>query len=75
MSPSSPLSSRTTVLIRVVDVQDQPPVFQNAPYSVLLQENTETDKAVLSFKASDGDFGNPRPVSVSISKDPLGMYT
>lgn len=34
------LTATANVIIDVKDVQDQAPVFQNAPYSATLQENT-----------------------------------
>lgn len=39
-STDNPLSATANVAINVRDVQDQPPVFLNAPYSATLQENT-----------------------------------
>ena len=36
------LETITNVVIQVQDVQDQPPAFINAPYSLLIQENTPT---------------------------------
>lgn len=37
---TNPLTAFATVAINVIDVQDQPPTFLNAPYSATLQENT-----------------------------------
>jgi hypothetical protein len=39
-NPKKSLSAMATIAISVKDVQDQPPVFLNAPYSATLQENT-----------------------------------
>lgn len=35
-----PLSTSAKVIIDVEDVQDQPPVFFNTPYSISVEENT-----------------------------------
>lgn len=37
---SSPLTAFASVAIDVLDVQDQPPVFLNSPYSATVAENT-----------------------------------
>jgi hypothetical protein len=37
--PEVSLSSEISVLVEVVDLQDQPPVFKNSPYSVVVPEN------------------------------------
>ncbi|CAG0885743.1 unnamed protein product [Cyprideis torosa] len=73
-SPSRPLSAVASVLILVSDVQDQPPLFFNSPYSIVLSEGTPADSTVLSFRVGDGDFGAPRPLQVSITSDPLSHF-
>lgn len=68
-SPTNPLSSMASVSINIVDVQDQPPVFINAPYSATVQENLPEDTFVLSVNAVDGDSGNPRPIVLTLEND------
>ncbi|XP_055843271.1 cadherin-23 [Episyrphus balteatus] len=68
------LSSFATVSINVVDVQDQPPVFTNAPYSATVEENTPTDQSILTITAIDGDIGIPRPVSLTLEDEPFGHF-
>lgn len=63
------LSTQASVSINVIDVQDQVPVFVNAPYSATLEENTPQGTSVLSISAMDGDTQNPRPVLLSIEND------
>lgn len=58
----NPLSSVTTVSINIADIQDQAPVFLNAPYSVSIRESSPEDIHVLTIHAVDGDTGNPRPI-------------
>lgn len=49
------LSSRVSISINVLDVQDEPPRFLNAPYSVSLNESSPGNTAVLTILARDGD--------------------
>lgn len=39
-APTNPLAAFATITIDVIDVQDQPPIFLNAPYSATIEENT-----------------------------------
>lgn len=71
---TNPLSAFATISINLIDIQDQPPVFINAPYSITLQENTAPDVSVLSIKAKDGDTGNPRPVLITLEDDVRGHF-
>lgn len=71
---SNPLTAFATISINVIDVQDQPPVFVNAPYSTTIPENTPEDTSVLTISAADGDTGNPRPVVLSIENEPKGHF-
>lgn len=71
---SNPLTAFATISINVIDVQDQPPVFVNAPYSTTIQENTPEDTSILTISAADGDTGNPRPVVLSIENEPKGHF-
>lgn len=65
------LNSTTNVIINVLDVQDEPPRFLNAPYSVTINESTPTDTQVLTLLVRDGDAtsSSRRSVAVSISND------
>lgn len=68
------LSALATISINVIDVQDQPPVFVNAPYSATIPENTPEDTSILTVVAIDGDTGNPRPIVLSIDNEPKGHF-
>lgn len=68
------LSALATVSINVIDVQDQPPVFVNAPYSVTIPENTPADTSILDIVAVDGDTGSPRPIELSLENEPKGHF-
>ncbi|KAF6205675.1 hypothetical protein GE061_019848, partial [Apolygus lucorum] len=74
LSTTNPLMATANVAISVKDVQDQPPVFLNAPYSATLQENTSPGFQVLQIKAKDGDLGDPRPVLLTIEGDTLNYF-
>ncbi|XP_062826337.1 protocadherin Fat 2 isoform X2 [Anolis carolinensis] len=50
-----PLSSDTTVLIRVSDVNDNPPRFFQLNYSAAVQENSPVGTSVLELVLSDRD--------------------
>lgn len=39
--PKRRLTATANIVIDVLDIQDQPPVFINAPYSATVSENTE----------------------------------
>ncbi|XP_024085574.1 cadherin-23-like [Cimex lectularius] len=69
-----PLHAMATIAISVKDIQDQPPVFLNAPYSATLQENTSPGYQVLQVKAKDGDLGDSRTVILSLEGDELGYF-
>lgn len=64
------LSAYATISISVIDVQDQPPVFLNAPYSATIFENSPEDTSVMQITAIDGDTGNPRPILLTIENEP-----
>ncbi|XP_013100309.1 cadherin-23 [Stomoxys calcitrans] len=68
------LSSDATVSITVLDVQDQLPVFTNAPYSATVDENTPAGVSVLTIKAIDGDVGIPRDILLTLEDDDLGHF-
>ncbi|KAG7208603.1 hypothetical protein KM043_014812 [Ampulex compressa] len=67
--PLKRLQARATVAVDVLDVQDQPPVFLNAPYSAALPENTGPGHTVLTVRARDGDTGESRPLLLTLEDD------
>lgn len=68
------LTSFASVSINVVDVQDQPPIFTNAPYSATMEENTPHGVSILTVKAIDGDIGIPRAIFLSLEDEDLGHF-
>ncbi|XP_055628070.1 protocadherin-like wing polarity protein stan [Toxorhynchites rutilus septentrionalis] len=71
---TNPLKSYATVAITILDVQDQPPVFINAPYSASIPENTPEGTTVLTINATDGDTGSPRPIVLSLENEYMGHF-
>lgn len=63
------LSAQASVSINVIDVQDQSPVFLNAPYSATIEENTPPATSVLTIVAQDGDTRNPRPLKLRLENE------
>lgn len=74
-APLNPLSAFATVSINVEDVQDQPPIFINAPYSATVRENTPADTPILTISAIDGDTGsNPRSILLTLENETKGYF-
>ncbi|XP_058460277.1 cadherin-23 [Malaya genurostris] len=71
---TNPLKSYATIAITIIDVQDQPPVFINAPYSASIPENTPEGTIVLTINATDGDTGSPRPIVLSLENEQMGHF-
>ncbi|KAM6116137.1 LOW QUALITY PROTEIN: protocadherin gamma-B5-like [Pterocles gutturalis] len=51
------LSSRTALVLEVLDVNDNAPVFEEAAYSAYVAENNAAGAAVLTVRARDADAG------------------
>ncbi|KAI9558883.1 hypothetical protein GHT06_015672 [Daphnia sinensis] len=72
--PGSALTSTATITVEVLDVQDQPPVFLNAPYRPVIQENSPVGHPLMKVLVRDGDTGQPRDLQLDIIDDPLGYF-
>ncbi|XP_051155276.1 cadherin-23-like isoform X2 [Leptopilina boulardi] len=72
--PFKRLQSRATIAVDVLDVQDQRPIFLNAPYSAALPENTPEGYQILTVKARDGDSGEPRPLLLTLENEDFGHF-
>lgn len=73
-SRDNPLKSNATVNINVIDAQDQHPIFYDEPYSVSLDENLQENQVILAINATDGDFGDPNDVILSLEKEKFGFF-
>jgi len=68
------LSSTANVLIQVEDIQDQDPVFLNAPYSATVPEGSPEGSPIFEILVRDGDTGIPRPIDLTIEGDKLNFF-
>ncbi|EEB19942.1 conserved hypothetical protein [Pediculus humanus corporis] len=59
--------------IKVVDVQNTPPVFDSSFVGVV-QENAEIGTLVLTVHARDGDIGNPREIVYELVTNPQDYF-
>ncbi|XP_051275280.1 protocadherin alpha-13-like isoform X15 [Dicentrarchus labrax] len=62
-----PKSGDMNILVNVLDVNDNAPVFSNDVYSVMLDENAPVDKIVVQVNATDLDDGPNGDVVYSFS--------
>ncbi|XP_051540568.1 protocadherin gamma-C5-like isoform X13 [Myxocyprinus asiaticus] len=72
-SGSPPRSSQESFVLRLSDVNDNPPVFSQPSYSVDIVENNAPNAPLLSVSASDPDMGENSTLSFSVLvSDALG---
>ncbi|XP_055941511.1 cadherin-23-like [Argiope bruennichi] len=68
------MKSTTSILININDIQDQPPLFQNAPFTATVLENSVKGTSVLNLVVRDGDSGDPRELLLLIENDDNGYF-
>ncbi|XP_055980536.1 protocadherin gamma-B5 isoform X20 [Sorex fumeus] len=66
-----PLSSSKSVILRIADVNDNAPVFQQASYVVHVDENNPPGASIAQVSASDPDLGANGHVSYAIVSSDL----
>ncbi|NWV68578.1 PCDGA protein, partial [Malurus elegans] len=76
---SPPLQSSAVLALRVLDVNDNAPVFAQERYSARLAENNAAGALVLTVRASDADWGQNARVRYRLSEGrvrgaPLSSY-
>ncbi|KAM9320567.1 protocadherin Fat 3 isoform 2-T2 [Gastrophryne carolinensis] len=64
-SPILPLSSYAVVTITVLDVNDNPPIFERRDYLVTIPEDTATGTKVISVFAASMDIGSNAEIAYS----------
>ncbi|XP_040187919.1 protocadherin-23 [Rana temporaria] len=70
------LSSSTTVLISIIDSNDNPPLLQSSEYHVSIQEHHPIKSEVISVSANDIDSGENAEIIYSIvSGNDEGFFT
>lgn len=69
-----PLSSNTTILVSIEDVNEFSPVFDQTEYTAAVNENLPIFTSVLQVRASDGDSGTAGVIEYSLSgTQPFGI--
>lgn len=63
---SPPMSSQTTFVVKLSDVNDNAPIFSQASYSVDIPENNAPNAPITVVSATDPDQGDNARVSYSI---------
>ncbi|XP_053847319.1 protocadherin gamma-A5-like isoform X2 [Vidua macroura] len=76
---SPPLQSRAVLALRVLDVNDNAPVFAEERYSARLAENNAAGALVLTVRATDADWGQNARVRYRLAEGrvrgaPLSSY-
>lgn len=66
-------NSTTSVEVRIVDVQNSPPVFQGS-LATIISEDSPIGTLVLSLQAKDGDKGAPRKIVYDIISNPMDYF-
>ncbi|XP_045061022.1 protocadherin gamma-C5-like isoform X5 [Coregonus clupeaformis] len=65
-SGSPSLTTKTTIPVSIIDVNDNPPKFTQPSYNVYLKENGLPGSMLTTVSASDLDFGDNAKISYSI---------
>ncbi|XP_030000778.1 protocadherin gamma-C5-like isoform X15 [Sphaeramia orbicularis] len=60
------LSSEKIILVELLDVNDNPPIFSQSSYVVYIKENYPPGRILYSVSASDADLGENAKISYSI---------
>ncbi|XP_058798620.1 cadherin-23 isoform X2 [Phymastichus coffea] len=64
----------TAILIKVQDVEDQPPEFVSMPSVARISENAKIGTSVLQVRAVDGDKGINNQVTYGITRGPQYLF-
>ncbi|XP_037658045.1 protocadherin gamma-A9 isoform X10 [Choloepus didactylus] len=68
---TQPLSTEIHITVNVADINDNPPVFSQASYSVYLPENNPRGASIFSVTANDPDSNENAQVIYSLVEDTL----
>ncbi|XP_039339425.1 LOW QUALITY PROTEIN: protocadherin gamma-A6-like [Mauremys reevesii] len=74
-----PLSSTTTILVQLSDINDNAPIFSQTSYTLHITENNPRGASLCSLKANDSDLEENARVTYSINEGhineaPLSSY-
>lgn len=67
-----PLETEAVVDIRLINIQDEEPIFVNAPYSLSMEEGSKNGTKLLNLFVQDGDSAPQRDLSVIVAP---GMFS
>lgn len=73
-APGHALSSTTNLLVRVIDDNDNDPVFERSSYRGSVSEAARNGTTVLTVSAADLDEGPNGDVSYALSNATRGMF-
>ena len=71
---SPPRSTLSTILINVLDDNDNDPSFQQEAYEAEIPEDTAVGTSVLQVQATDADVGLNAHISYSMNNDAQGQF-
>lgn len=66
-------NATASIEVRVVDVQNSPPVFQGS-LATIISEDSPIGTLVLTLQARDGDKGAPRKIVYDIISNPMDYF-
>ncbi|XP_043112460.1 protocadherin gamma-A3-like isoform X3 [Puntigrus tetrazona] len=73
-SGKQPLTSKKTFHLKVTDVNDNPPVFQESVYNSYLLENNSPGGSILTIRARDPDENQNARISYVLEESDLGGF-
>ncbi|CAE1305854.1 DCHS1_2 [Acanthosepion pharaonis] len=68
-------TGRTHVMVTVLDLNDNQPVFEQSNYSRMLPEDIPPGTFVLQVSATDADQGANKNISYSLGNNTFGLFT
>ncbi|XP_006876311.1 PREDICTED: protocadherin-7-like isoform X1 [Chrysochloris asiatica] len=74
-SGSPSLSSNNSLVVKVGDTNDNPPVFEHSVVEVYFFENNIPGDRVATVKATDADSGKNAEIAYSLDSSVMGVFT
>ena len=69
-SGDPPLSSQVNISVRILDINDNPPVFSRSTYAISVSESTPVGETLLQLEATDADSGINTLIEFSLVTGP-----
>lgn len=70
----APLETEAIINVNIINVQDEAPVFVNAPYALSMNEGLKPGTRLLSMIVQDGDMAPQRDLSMIVVDSPFKKY-